>query len=183
MAHRLGIQSQLPDVCSITLGSVQVNPLEMTNAYSTLAPGGMLPPRQPAAQVDRPERTAGGAWPRSRRRADRDPNVANEVTYALQGVISSGTGSAASIYPPRRRQDGQRPGQRRRVVLRLHGAAHDVRVGRLPEEQRPLINVEGVPVVYGGTIPAAIWHDFMLQAMDYGDDEGATRLTSPTTST
>ena len=38
-----------------------------------------------------------------------------------------------------------------------------------PEEQRPLINVEGVPVVYGGTIPAAIWQDFMTQAMESGD--------------
>ncbi|HEY2802314.1 MAG TPA: penicillin-binding protein, partial [Actinomycetota bacterium] len=28
----------------------------------------------------------------------------------------------------------------------------------------PLLNVEGVPEVFGGTIPAQIWHDFMMQA-------------------
>ena len=35
--RRLGIESELPEVCSITLGSVQINALEMTNAYATLA--------------------------------------------------------------------------------------------------------------------------------------------------
>jgi penicillin-binding protein 1A len=29
----------------------------------------------------------------------------------------------------------------------------------------PLVNVEGFPAVFGGTIPALIWHDFMSQAM------------------
>jgi penicillin-binding protein 1A len=29
----------------------------------------------------------------------------------------------------------------------------------------PLLNVEGFPEVFGGTIPALIWHDFMSVAM------------------
>ena len=37
MAHRLGIRSHLDPYCSVTLGSVAVNPLEMTDAYATLA--------------------------------------------------------------------------------------------------------------------------------------------------
>ena len=47
MAHQLGIRSELPEVCSITLGSVAVNPLEMTNGYATLAARG---------STDRPRR-------------------------------------------------------------------------------------------------------------------------------
>ena len=35
-----------------------------------------------------------------------------------------------------------------------------------PQGEIPLENVEGVPSVYGGTIPAAIWHDFMTIAME-----------------
>ena len=41
MAHTLGIRSHLDAYCSVTLGSVAVNNLEMTNAYSTLAAHGM----------------------------------------------------------------------------------------------------------------------------------------------
>ena len=40
MAHLLGIRSHLDPVCSITLGVEAVNPLEMTNAYATLAAQG-----------------------------------------------------------------------------------------------------------------------------------------------
>ena len=39
----------------------------------------------------------------------------------------------------------------------------------------PLEYVEGVPSVYGGTIPAAIWHDFMTVAM-----QGQTPQAFPT---
>ena len=41
MAHRLGIQSNLQTVCSITLGTQAVSPLEMATAYSTLADRGI----------------------------------------------------------------------------------------------------------------------------------------------
>jgi penicillin-binding protein 1A len=33
-----------------------------------------------------------------------------------------------------------------------------------PKGDIPMHNVEGVPDVFGGSIPAAIWHDFMQQA-------------------
>jgi membrane peptidoglycan carboxypeptidase len=39
------------------------------------------------------------------------------------------------------------------------------------EGEIPLENVEGVPLVFGGTIPAAIWQDFMTIAMDGRDPE------------
>ena len=38
-----------------------------------------------------------------------------------------------------------------------------------PQGQIPLENVEGVPLVFGGTIPAGIWNDFMNVAME-GED-------------
>ena len=51
MAHALGIRSDLPEVCSITLGSVAVNPLEMTNAYATIADQGERHWATPLLQV------------------------------------------------------------------------------------------------------------------------------------
>ena len=68
MAHRLGIRSDLPAVCSITLGSVAVNPVEMTNAYATLAARGtwrranpLLQVRSPGGQDRSPHRAEGSA--------------------------------------------------------------------------------------------------------------------------
>ena len=156
MAHALGIRSDLPEVCSVTLGSVAVNPLEMTNAYATIADQGErhwatpLPPGE-----DRGRR---GSTTASRRRAEQvlARNDANLVTYALQGVVSEGTGTAAALSGfPGGRQDRDGERERRRVVLRVHGAAGHLRRHGLAARGDPLENVEGVPSVYGGTIPAS----------------------------
>jgi penicillin-binding protein 1A len=165
MAHALGIRSSLPEVCAITLGSVAVNPLEMTNAYATLADEGVRRWATPLVQVKTPSNRT-------------DPSVAEKgtqvlgtndaelVTSALQGVVTGGTGYTAAIPPY--------------PVAGKTGTANDnvdawfcgytiqlatcVWMG-WPKGEIPLVNVEGVPSVYGGTIPAAIWHDFMSVAM------------------
>lgn len=41
MAHRLGVEQDLPEVKSITLGTGSVTPLEMASAYATIAAGGV----------------------------------------------------------------------------------------------------------------------------------------------
>jgi len=46
LAHAMGIQSKLPTTLSLALGSGEVTPLEMTNAFATFAAGGRAaPPR------------------------------------------------------------------------------------------------------------------------------------------
>jgi penicillin-binding protein 1A len=46
LAHALGINSELPEQLSLALGSGEVTPLELTNAFATLVDGGkQLPPR------------------------------------------------------------------------------------------------------------------------------------------
>jgi penicillin-binding protein 1A len=165
MAHSLGIQSKLPAVCSITLGSVGVNPLEMTTAYATVADEGvrhyatpLLQVKDATGQIDEsvaspPERVL-------------DAETANEVTYALEGVVKEGTGTAAAL--------GSIP------VAGKTGTANEnvdawfcgytVQIATcvwmgFPQGEIPLENVEGVPSVYGGTIPAEIWHNYMTIAM------------------
>ena len=41
VAHKMGITTKLQPVCSITLGSQAITPLEMTQAYATIADGGV----------------------------------------------------------------------------------------------------------------------------------------------
>jgi len=165
MAHALGIRSYLPDVCSITLGSVAVNPLEMTNAYATLADGGMRFWATPFVQVKNP----GGKVDTTAQQGQQviDQNNADLVTYALQGVVRYGTGYAAAIppYPVA----GKTGTANENVDAWFCG--YTIQVATCvwmgwPKGEIPLENIEGVPSVFGGTIPAAIWHDYMTVAMD-----------------
>ena len=41
VAHRMGVESPLAPVCSLTLGPEGVSPLEMTDAFATLATRGV----------------------------------------------------------------------------------------------------------------------------------------------
>ena len=164
MAHRLGIRSDLPSVCAITLGSVAVNPLEMTNAYATLAGRGIRFRATPLLQVRSPGgRIDEGVVPKGRRVVEE--NVADLVSYTLQDVIDYGTGASADIPWPAAGKTGTAQDN---VDAWFCGytvqIAACVWVG-YPQGQIPLENVEGVPLVFGGTIPAAIWRDFMMVAM------------------
>jgi membrane peptidoglycan carboxypeptidase len=168
MAHKLGIRSRLPEVCAVTLGSVAVNPLEMTNAYATLAASGERHRATPLLQVTRP---GGQNEPGlgSRGKQVVDANIANLVTDTLQDVLDYGTGASASIPWPSAGKTGTAQDN---VDAWFCGytvqVATCVWVG-YPKGQIPLEDVEGVPLVYGGTIPAAIWQDFMMAAME-GED-------------
>ena len=164
MAHELGIRSDLPEVCAVTLGSVAVNPLEMTNAYATLSNRGTRFRASPLLQVRSPGgRIDEGVVPRGKRVVEE--NVADLVTYTLQDVLDFGTGASADIGWPAAGKTGTAQDN---VDAWFCGytvqIAACVWVG-YPQGQIPLENVEGVPLVFGGTIPAAIWHDFMEEAM------------------
>jgi len=165
MAHRLGIRSDLPEVCAITLGSVAVNPLEMTNAYATLAGRGVRFRASPLLQIRSPGgRIYKDVVPKGRRAVEE--NVADLVTYTLQDVLDYGTGASArlSSWPAAGKTGTAQDNVDAWFCGYTVQIAACVWVG-YPQGQIPLENVEGVPLVFGGTIPAAIWHDFMEAAM------------------
>jgi len=99
VAHRMGIASPLEAVPSITLGTSGVTPLEMADAYATLAAGGIRHRPQaivkvvlPGGRVDwKPKTTGKRAIP---------AGVASVVTECLERVASGGTGSATGSYFP-----------------------------------------------------------------------------------
>ena len=119
-------------------------------------------PSRPAGvrEHSRAERERDSAEPTGRRVLS--ANVAAQVTGALQGVVTGGTGTAAAL--------GSRP------VAGKTGTAENfqdawfcgyvpqlatcVWVG-YPKGEIPLLNVEGVGEVFGGTLPAEIWHNYM----------------------
>jgi penicillin-binding protein 1A len=164
MAHALGIRSTLEPVCSITLGVEAINPLEMTNAYATLADHGIRHWADPLVELTNHNGKVIDDVATQPKQV-LDPNDANLVTYALQGVISYGTGTLANIGRPAAGKTGTAQDY---VDAWFCGytpqLATCVWVG-YPNGEIPLDSVEGVSPVFGGTIPAEIWHDFMSVAM------------------
>ena len=167
MAHHLGITSRgryFKPVCAITLGSVGFTPLEMTDVYATFASGGIHHAPQGFESVRGPNGKLIEKLSTSGTRV-LGPNVAAELTYALQGVIQHGTGTAAAISRPAAGKTGTAENfQDAWFCGYVPQLATCVWIG-YPGGEIPLYNVEGVYQVFGGSLPAEIWHDFMGPAV------------------
>ncbi len=164
VAHRMGIRSPLEPVCSITLGTQAVDPLEMTNAYATLAAEGMRRWATPLQRLEGPDGQVLFRLTHDRGKQVIDQNDANLVTSALEGVITGGTGTAANIARPAAGKTGTAQNY---VDAWFCGYTRQlatcVWMGYPKNDTTPMQSVEGVSPVFGGTIPAAIWHDFMAE--------------------
>ena len=92
MARRLGIESRLPAVPSLALGTAEVSPVEIVTVYSTFANGGLRPtPRSFIGLLD--DRGIGQEqWPLAGARRVLDPGTAFLTTSLLEGVVDRGTG-------------------------------------------------------------------------------------------
>lgn len=93
MAHRLGIDRDLPSVPSLTLGVADISPLEMAQAYGVFATGGTL---RSATVVERIVDHTGQTIYQASTNGEQvlSPEVACAVTNVLEGVFASG-GTAA----------------------------------------------------------------------------------------
>jgi penicillin-binding protein 1A len=162
LAHRVGIRSDLQSVCSITLGSGgDVSPFEMTNAYATFANNGRW--AEPTGVIE--VKKGGTKLPLTREEPRKAmlPNDAHLVSHALQGVVQYGTGTAAGIGRPVAGKTGTSQegtdawfcGYTTRLVTCVW-MGYRTRI--------PMHDIGGFTNIYGGTIPALIWHDFMAVA-------------------
>ncbi|MGH2933783.1 MAG: transglycosylase domain-containing protein, partial [Gaiellaceae bacterium] len=163
VAHKMGITTKLQPVCSITLGTQPVNPLEMTDAYATLAAHGIHHAPQAFELVRAPNGKVIGRLNAPGARAI-SRSVADQVTYALEGVVQHGTGTAAYFGRPAAGKTGTAENfQDAWFCGYVPQLATCVWVG-YPKGEIPLYGVEGVGAVAGGTLPAEIWHRFMAEA-------------------
>jgi len=176
LAHRLGMASINPDGKlpngeaygpGLTLGVAEVSPLDMAAAYGVFAARGMQFAATPVVRVIGPD---GQVLEDNRARTGKrvlSPDVADQVTDVLKGVIGGGTGTAADIGRPN-------------GTAGKTGTAENFSdawfVGYTPQlstsvwmgyadSQKPLVNVAGIPRVFGGTLPAKTWHDYMAAAL------------------
>jgi len=159
-AKSMGIVSPLDGIPAEGLGGLRVgvSPLEMADAYATLAAGGIH--RNPVAirkvvfpggRVDRPERTEA-------RRVVSAP-VAYQVWRLLHDNIVEGTGTAAYTGCP---GQGGKTGTTDRFTDAWFAGIQSnlatvVWVGYPQSNAIEMVSVHGI-TVYGGTFPAEIWH-------------------------
>ena len=87
-AHKMGIKSELPKEMSLALGSGEVTPFEMTNAYATYATGGLYMDARFVDAID------GKLLPAEKGEQVIRPEVAYVVTNMMQSVVQEGTGVA-----------------------------------------------------------------------------------------
>jgi len=173
MARRMGVTlNREPGSreCAFTLGSFEVDPLEMAAAYATLAAEGMYCKPMPITSVKAPDEDVQTFEPECSRVLTADD--ANTVTSVLRGVIDGThphrTGRAASLGRPAAGKTGTTTGP---SAAWFDGYTPDfaaaVWMGHPTAPAfNPLRNVHGVGTVYGGGFPAQMWREIMLAAHD-----------------
>ena len=157
-AHRMGITSPLDAVPSITLGTSGVSPLEMADAYATLAANGIHHKPQAIVKVERRGKTI---WePTTKGKRAIPAGVASVVTQCLERVASAGTGSATGSYFPYPRA-GKTGTTEDGADLWYAGytpqLAAAVWMGDMTKRS-------AMPV-YGGDYPAPMWAKFFAAAL------------------
>ncbi len=96
LAHAMGIRSKLEPIYSLALGGEEVNLLELTSAYGTLAAEGKYIPPHGIVRV-RDRRGKVIYEPKFTAKQAVDPDTAAIVTWMLESVVKAGTGGPAQL--------------------------------------------------------------------------------------
>jgi penicillin-binding protein 1A len=170
-AHHMGVTSHLDAYPAESIGGLSrgVSPLEMANAYATLADGGVRNTATAIEKVELPDGTVdkfGGH--RSRQFTDGETY---EVTKALKGVLDHGTAAGLGIGCPAAGKTGTTSSFTDAwFVGYTPKLSTAVWVG-YPKATTSMTAVPGYGEVFGATIPAPIWQEFMNAAKgDYCED-------------
>ncbi|HKX76832.1 MAG TPA: transglycosylase domain-containing protein, partial [Acidimicrobiia bacterium] len=169
VAHRMGIESELPAVPSLVLGSGAVSTLEMARAYSTFATNGAL---AHAALITKITDRNGEVIYEHTPRAEQvlDPGVAAAARIPLLEVPVQGTGTAARIDYPSGGKTGTHQEYRDAWYVGFTPQYSTAVWVGYEADQIPLRNVvirgERLARVFGGTVPAPIWSQFMRMVLD-----------------
>ena len=156
IAYRMGIKYRLEPLLSTSLGASVVVPLEICSAYGTLANGGV---HNPPAAILRVTSTDGDVLYEHSPQPERaiPTEIANTMKIVMRGVIERGTGRAARCPFPASGKTGTTNSYRDAWFI---GYTDDlvtaVWVGN--RSNKPMNHT------FGATVPAPIWHDFMIVA-------------------
>ncbi len=165
VARAAGITSPLQPYHSLALGAQEVSPLEMASVMATFAAGGVH--RAPAVVQRITDADGVVIWERPEPHGVQvvDPEVAWQVTLALQDVVSHGTGTQAELQRPVAGKTGT---SQDHADAWFAGFTPDlaaaVWVG-FPEGRVPMEPPRTRIPVQGGAWPAEIFARFGLRAL------------------
>ena len=170
-ANRIGIDSEIDPVISLTLGAGAVTPIEIASAYSSFATNGVL---APPYLIERIEDSNGEVLYQnivSQRISIPDPGAAAAVRKTLEVAAQFGTGTRAVLDDrPIAGKTGTHQGFREAWFIGfIPQYTSSIWIG-FAEEQLPLtdveINGEVIRNVSGGRVPAPMWKEFMTKVVE-----------------
>jgi 1A family penicillin-binding protein len=160
VAQRLGILSELHPNPSLALGTSEVTLLELMAAYGTIADGGRRVQPYGLVHVQTADRLVHPLGP-IRAEPLIDPAIDAEMLRLLVAVVDHGTGRAAKFDRPAAGKTGTTQDYHDAWFIGFTGdLVAGVWVGN--DDSSPTDKVSG------GSLPAQIWHDFMVAAYATG---------------
>lgn len=168
MANRLGVTAELDPQYALVLGTEEVSVLDMASAYSTFADRGR---HTPPYVIRRVEDSAGKVLFDAKQDVKSeqviDEGVADTVNSVLSGVLTKGTGNAASLRVVAAGKTGTTTDSKD-AWFAGYTCHLTAAVWMGYEQPKPMKTYRGKEVS-GGTVPAAIWKQFMSSATQ-GDE-------------
>ena len=156
-AHRMGIESSLQANTSIALGTSEVTPLELTAAYVPFANGGYRPEVHFVRRVTTSAgevlyENTGGRIPRVLR-----PEIVGMMNAMMTQTLKDGTARKADFAWPAAGKTGTSQNSRDAWFI---GYTANLTTGVW------MGNDDGTPTknITGGSLPAKVWHEFMVAA-------------------
>jgi len=157
VAHKMGIKSELKPTYSLALGASELNLLELTNAYGTLATGGLYAESHGIRRVlDQRGNVLYQANFKPQQAIDSD--TASIMTWMLREVVNGGTGRPASLNG--------------RQVAGKTGTSDQARdlwfIGYIPQTVTGvwLGNDDNTPTSGSSGTAALTWNKFMVKAVE-----------------
>jgi penicillin-binding protein 1A len=173
-AEALGVTSAyysptaFPHCESYALGELGVSPLDMASAYGVFADHGERAVPTPVLEILSESGKILVDHIKTPPRTTRvlAANIADNVTSVLQGVITSGTGTAAALGRPAAGKTGTASNYTNAwFVGYTPSLSAAVWMGDAASESVSIGDVKGVYPVVGGTWPARTWRAFMEAAL------------------
>ena len=156
----------------VTLGSAAYSPMAMAGAYGTFADQGVQHDPYTVEEVaDTSGRVLYEAEDEQGIRSFQT-EIANEVTYDLTQVVTSGTGATASnLGRPAAGKTGNQEGLTAWFVgytpqMVTAVAFHKEEPGKRGDKLAPMNGVAGMPVFTGAGYPTSIWTAYMSAALE-----------------
>lgn len=173
MAIDLGIPKKAPGLepnIGISLGSATISPVDMANAYASIANGGMANKWYIVGKVTRGSDGKVLYEHEVKPRRALDEDIDHDVSYAMQQVVSSGTGrNAAALGRPAAGKTGTATNAKDQVSSSWF-------VGYTPQVATAVMYVRGqgnegldggyLSSYYGGTFPAQTWAAIMRGVLE-----------------